>query len=542
MLRYDMSRLVACLVSILLLATVAARAEIRFEPNDVVELLSRDDRFALPIEVDRDALIDFYSAEDAETLFLGTRRAPDLIWRMTDAAYDGLESRDYPIAFLTGLLAEADGAPGLEQAEIELWFAAHFLGFARDMKVGRVVPRKLYPDMYVPVREISGAPVLRAVTNFADLDDFFAAWEPFNPEYRRLRGVLSDYLQLAEIGGWPSVGSGDPLGPGDNDPRVSTIRQRLLVEGLLADGASEDSTTYDEALAEDVRGFQRRYRLAETGTIDTKTMLAMNVPIDTRVRQIALAMERLRWLPEVLSGTWVYVNRGTGVLSVMRDEAVVWTLEAAINCPRGNGIVAADTIRLMAVNPFWTVPADYFTLHLLPRLRQEAESLAAEGFELIEAGVRQPIQAYPWDQIGDAELRRASDRFLIRQRPGPTNPYGRIVYRMHEDSRIELFDLKPSEGDRTDCDPRLGLGAIGVSDGVTLSTYLINERIWPASAVEREIESGASVTYPSTVSVPVVVTHLSATIGADNEIQFSSDVNFDDARLIEALAGRKRSF
>ena len=227
--------------------------------------------------------------------------------------------------------------------------------------------------MYVPVREISGAPVLRAVTNFADLDDFFAAWEPFNPEYRRLRGVLSDYLQLAEIGGWPSVGSGDPLGPGDNDPRVSTIRQRLLVEGLLADGASEDSTTYDEALAEDVRGFQRRYRLAETGTIDTKTMLAMNVPIDTRVRQIALAMERLRWLPEVLSGTWVYVNRGTGVLSVMRDEAVVWTLEAAINCPRGNGIVAADTIRLMAVNPFWTVPADYFTLHLLPRLRQEAE-------------------------------------------------------------------------------------------------------------------------------------------------------------------------
>lgn len=525
-----------------LLGSSFAAAETQVSPNDVADLLAQEERFAFPIEVDREALIDFYSAEEAGILFVGTGRAEDLIWRMTDAAYDGLESRDYPIAFLTGLLAEADSAPASEQAEIELWFAAHFLGYARDMKVGRVVPRKLYPDMYVAVREIAAAPVLKALTQFADLNGFFAAWEPYNPEYRRLRGVLADYLQLAEIGGWPVIGPGDPLNPGDDDPRVVTVRERLAVEGLLTEGSSTEVTSHDDALAEDVRRFQRRYRLAETGAVDTKTLLALNVPIDIRIRQIVLAMERLRWLPETLSGTWVYVNRGSGTLSVMRDEVVVWTLDAAINCPRGNGIIAADTIENMAINPFWTVPEDYFEANLLPRLRQGDRGLADEGFELIEAGVRQPLQAYPWDQLGDAELRRNSDRFLVRQRPGPTNPYGRMVYRARDDDRIKLFDLKPSEGERGDCDPRLGLGAIGVADGVSLSAYLIDERIWPPSVVEREIDAGASVTYPSTLSVPVVVTHLSASIGRDNEIQFGSDVNFDDARLIEALDGRKRSF
>src|SRR5690606_18134429 len=104
--------------------------------ENVRTVLGDESRKALPIENYRLDLIRYYAAEGAMPLFIGTGRARGLIDRMLDSEYDGLDPARYPIEFLEDLEAEIPGASPERLAEIEVWFGAHFLMFAADLKVG----------------------------------------------------------------------------------------------------------------------------------------------------------------------------------------------------------------------------------------------------------------------------------------------------------------------------------------------------------------------------------------------------------------------
>ena len=55
---------------------------------------------------------------------------------------------------------------------------------------------------------------------------------------------------------------------------------------------------FDDALSAGV-GFQLRHGLAADGVLGRSTIPALAVPVASRVRQIELALERLRWLPDL---------------------------------------------------------------------------------------------------------------------------------------------------------------------------------------------------------------------------------------------------
>ena len=57
-----------------------------------------------------------------------------------------------------------------------------------------------------------------------------------------------------------------------------------------------------------VKRFQERHGLQNDGVIGAGTIRALNVPLAARVRQIELAMERMRWLPTLSDRPNVFVN------------------------------------------------------------------------------------------------------------------------------------------------------------------------------------------------------------------------------------------
>ena len=61
-------------------------------------------------------------------------------------------------------------------------------------------------------------------------------------------------------------------------------------------------------VVEAVKNFQVRHGLEADGVIGAGTIRAMNVPLAQRVRQIELAMERMRWLPALGNRPNVFVN------------------------------------------------------------------------------------------------------------------------------------------------------------------------------------------------------------------------------------------
>ncbi len=54
--------------------------------------------------------------------------------------------------------------------------------------------------------------------------------------------------------------------------------------------------------------FQERHGLQADGVLDRETLAELATPLATRVHQIELSLERLRWLPEVHAGPAIAVN------------------------------------------------------------------------------------------------------------------------------------------------------------------------------------------------------------------------------------------
>jgi murein L,D-transpeptidase YcbB/YkuD len=67
-------------------------------------------------------------------------------------------------------------------------------------------------------------------------------------------------------------------------------------------------TSYSGALVDAVKLFQDRHAFEPDGVIGAGTIAAMNVPLARRVRQIELALERERWLPDTRNRPLIFVN------------------------------------------------------------------------------------------------------------------------------------------------------------------------------------------------------------------------------------------
>ncbi len=84
--------------------------------------------------------------------------------------------------------------------------------------------------------------------------------------------------------------------------RVRSSMSRRLRRRVRARsrGRARRSGSFDGAVEEAVRRFQRRYGIAVDGAVGPRTLAAMNVPARARVEQIELNLERWRSLPHDL--------------------------------------------------------------------------------------------------------------------------------------------------------------------------------------------------------------------------------------------------
>ena len=287
-----------------------------FSPRDlavirlnIIDLLAKDPDLPLPVRQRQEALLAYYSDAPGSLLWLGADRTADFVARLRAVDEDGLEPSAYPADQLAILIASADEADKRSRSIIELHFSAALLEYSSDLQVGRFLPRKVDPNFFVQERSIDQLAALKQLAASSSIEQFFLAWQPHASEYAALKAALSDYRALAAAGGWPSVPLGDALKPGMSDERVTALRARLAVTGEATVQAGSDAKLqYDEQLVESVKAFQSRHGLDPDGVVGAATIVALNVPVEERVQEIVVAMERWRWMPENLGNDHIIVN------------------------------------------------------------------------------------------------------------------------------------------------------------------------------------------------------------------------------------------
>ncbi|MFI3120401.1 MAG: peptidoglycan-binding protein, partial [Methylococcaceae bacterium] len=265
-------------------------------------------------------LESLYKQSEHRLLWLGNADAEkninEALNLLANAAADGLNPKNYDTETLRQKLPPALTLKPDAYKDLALYDTAlsiSLLRFLHDLHYGRVNPQGINFNLKLREKKLVDLPLLiknsLAQNTLAQLA---LSAEPQLKQYQKLKQALADYRELAAKALPFKLDIKETLHPGESHPQVAELRRFLIFIGDMpedkAPGNAEKSLRYSDAIVNGVKKFQKRHGLTADGHLGKGSVAALNVPLSYRVTQIELAMERLRWLPELSTGSSIIVN------------------------------------------------------------------------------------------------------------------------------------------------------------------------------------------------------------------------------------------
>jgi murein L,D-transpeptidase YcbB/YkuD len=451
---------------------------------------------------------------------------------------EGLVPADYYAAEIQHLLAEASDTDlsDSQMMDLDIMLSAALARYAYHLRFGKVNPARMDADWNIqrsfkgqdPLVEIQG------LINSAAFDAQLDARIPHLPVYYKLRDALAEYVAIREAGGWPTIPAGPTLKPGMQDERVPLVRQRLLVTGDLGvDAAVSDALEFDSELEGAVVHFQQRHGLDTDGFIGKGTLAAMNVPVDARIDQIRVNLDRARWVSQDIPKTFVIVDIAGFNARLFRDGEVVWDEPAQVGKTYRKTPVFRDDMTYLELNPTWTIPPTILAKDILPKMKKDPSYLQTKNMQVLtrDGKVVDP-NSIDWSSISARGF-----PYIIRQTPGPHNALGRVKFIFPNPHFVYLHDT-PSKELFNRSSRAFSSGCIRVKNPYRLAELLLqDEDNWSREKIEAAIDSVKQQRVSLSEPVPVLILYWTVNIGADGTVYFKDDIYQRDAKVLTGLDG-----
>ena len=483
-------------------------------------------------------LIPFYARRDYRAAWLNAGGKPlpvadKLLKNLGQAEREGLRSTDYPIARLRKLyeaLQQDTAVPTVGQlADFDLLFTDTFLTYGSHLLSGRLPPRKIDPDWTIKPRSRDLAEVLERALANDTLVESLQALAPQGKGYAQLREILQRYRTIEQAGGWPVVGSAK----GAKGSSAERLRSRLQASGDLSKGQEQSgkSVTQDKSLANALRRFQRRHGLRETGTLNTATIAALNVPVSERIRRVELNMERWRWLPDDFGPRYILVNIPSFKMGVFENGEQVMESKVVVGRQERQTPTFTANMAYLVLSPKWYVPRSIAVKDKLPQLKRNPYALKGQKIRIYNsAGQEIDPGSINWRAVS-----ASSFRYQLRQDAGPRNALGGIKFMFPNPYSIYLHDTPSRElfsrNQRT-----YSSGCIRISNPVELADYLLkHDPKWNKTTIKTAATSGKQRVVRLPEEVPVYLLYWTAWVDDEGLLNFRDDIYKRDQPMVRAL-------
>ena len=366
------------------------------------------------------------------------------------------------------------------------------------------------------------------------IDEVFDWARPHNRVYTRLKTGLARYRAYQAAGGWAPVPAGGTLKPGDSDPRILAVRSRLVVTGdLPADkAAGDDPKLFDDSLEAAVRRFQTRHGIDVDGAVGPETLRKMNVPVEDRINQIRVNLERARWILHQAYDEFLVTDLAGFETFWVKDNEIIWREPVQIGKNYTQTPVFSDEIQYLEFNPTWTIPPGILRRIVIPGLKKDPDYLDKKGYQLLT------LQGEPVDPQTVDWANLKGFPYIVRQPPGPTNALGLVKFMfpnphfvyLHDTSARGLFDRSK----RT-----FSSGCVRVRNPMDLAERLLaGQQGWTRDKIDAVIASGKTTRVNLERRLRILIVYNTARLPIDDDqMHFRPDIYDRDAKVLAALDG-----
>ncbi len=332
---------------------------------------------------------------------------------------------------------------------------------------------------------------------------------------------MLSYSALQVRGGWPSLPANLRVEIGASAPEVALLRRRLVLSDDLAD-SKMDGEVLDDAVAEAVRRFQARHGLEETGTIGPKTVAALNVPVERRIRQLAASLDRLAELNFSFGQRYVVVNIPAAVAEAVDGDKVQHRYVVVVGKIDRPSPTLTTAITAINLNPTWTVPLSILKKDIVTKMRKDPNYVSRMRMRVLDAnGAEIDPKLVDWK----------SDRapnFTVRQDSGTGNALGALRIDMPNPHSVFMHDTNHKE--HFGIDYRFhSSGCTRVAEVRDLAVWLLADNPgWGRRELDAAIAKSARQDIRLTYKVPVAWVYMTGWVTRDDVVHFRDDVyNYD---------------
>jgi murein L,D-transpeptidase YcbB/YkuD len=440
-----------------------------------------------------------------------------------DAPSKGLDPDYYRVESLRSQWQKLKSipAPTNEQvAEFDTLLTNRLVNYLGDVAHGRINPRKVNVDFPSNKDPKKIAQAVFAASKDGSFKATADKLEPTLPFYVYMRKALGEYSQAAKVlkdGKFTRA-----VSKGKSHPQIAKVRQYLIAFGDMSDDGGE--AAYNEQLIEGIKHFQKRHGLSAKGTLNKETIAALNAPLDKKIEQIKLSLERLRWIPRFDEDRAVLVNIPSFQLwafdSLKDEQAKPLTMRVVVGKAAGKQTPSfSSKMQYVEFRPTWSVPQSIIK-HEFGNLLRNPGALARRGMKV----------SYHNGTVS------------VRQESGDKNALGLVKFLFPNNHSVYMHDT-PSKHFFQNARRDFSHGCVRLGAPALMAEFALKNQTgnWTDKKIYHAMHTGGLKRVTLESQIPVIIFYGTALAVDPNGVHFYADVYGQDAKLKAALAQTRRA-
>jgi L,D-transpeptidase YcbB len=446
--------------------------------------------------------------------------AQELILQLTESDTEGLRPSDYNTAKIDSLskLLMADKLDARETLDLEILLTYAYVSFGKDLLLGRLVPLDLDENWQNKNDTTWNIDSFVIKLNTTKMVDILNAQRPQHPWYAKFKNASVRLKNLANVN-LDFSALKEELVYGDSALVIPELRKTL--NKLVNKPTDITTSKWGVDLEQAIELYQRANELEVTGKIDKDTRASLSEKSGKKQMQLAMNMERMRWLVKDFNKEYIWVNIPQMQVEYFEEDSVTFKMNAVVGRVGRKTPTLDSKMSNIVFNPPWYVPPTILKQEVVPGIARRGGSyLRRRGLVARDRRGR----------IVDASRINSSNykRYSISQNPGRNSALGSVKFNFPNKESIFLHDTN-HRGDFNKKYRAFSSGCIRVHHPKDFAAFLLRDSAYSIAKVDTVIAKKATKSVKIDRDIGVHIVYLTNAVDSLGNVLMVKDIyKWDD--------------